>query len=351
MRLVLRVDAGRRVGAGHAMRSLSLAEELIQRGHSVVLVGDISELPWVERYAANLGVKCRRCGQSTLDVEDMLSLRPDVAVLDGYSFDSRAVEKLSLRLPATAAIVDSQVLDYQVALFIDQTLAAESSTISRQLGDKVLAGSRYALVRSEIRLAKQQRVDWLSARPAATGKLHVTCTLGGADPNGYIVDVVAAIARLDLNLLVTVVAPLEHHPTLRSLPWQRDIESRLIQPTWRLPQLFARTHVAISGTGTSAWDLLTMRVPSAWVQVADNQERGFQAIREQKLGTCLGRPEDIVHHPHDTEQMLSEMFADWETLSVRLEDGAKEFDGLGASRVVDALENMFQSTEGYVRPE
>ncbi len=57
MRILLRSDAGVQTGTGHVMRCLTLAEELLGRGHEVVLLGSIGDVAWLREQVADSGVE------------------------------------------------------------------------------------------------------------------------------------------------------------------------------------------------------------------------------------------------------------------------------------------------------
>ena len=52
----LRCDADAAMGVGHLVRCLALAEELIERGCRVALLGDVGSVPWTVQEIARLGL-------------------------------------------------------------------------------------------------------------------------------------------------------------------------------------------------------------------------------------------------------------------------------------------------------
>lgn len=340
MRYVLRADANSEIGAGHVMRLLSLAEELVDRGHDVILVGTTSGLPWIDLRAEDLKVRRIPCSLDRLDKGLVLDLAPDVIVIDGYRFEPAAVAELSNELPHLVVMVDGDTLGYKAALYIDQNLDAEKSALAGYLGNRMLAGGRYALVRRELRAATMERDTWLATTPAAGRPLRVMCVLGGNDPDAIMTSVVQMLALIDLPLDVTVIASQEQHEAIQAIPLHAHTTLETVLPSAELPRMLARSDVAISATGTTAWDLLTMGIPTAFIQIAENQAFGYKAIRARGLGICLGTPADLRRNHTEAAQWLSKTWNSPSALALLGSAGRAHFDGLGAHRVAEHLAKL-----------
>lgn len=328
------------------MRVLTLAEELVHRGHDAVLLGTTSGLTWIERYADSLGVRRIPCGLDRLDKDLVLNLAPDVIVIDGYRFDPGAVAELSKELPHLVAIVDGETLGYKAALYIDQNLDADRSALAGYLGNRMLAGGRYALVRREFRAAAMERDTWLATTPAAGRPLRVTCVLGGTDPDANMTAVVRMLALIGLPLGVTVIASQEQHAAIQAIPLPTYTTLETVIPSAELPRVLARSDVAISATGTTAWDLLTMGIPTAFIQIAENQALGYEAIRARGLGICLGTPDDLRRNPSEAAQRLSKTWTSPSARARLASAGRAQLDGLGAHRVAEHLDRGILISRG-----
>lgn len=328
------------------MRVLTLAEELVYRGHDVVLLGKTSGLTWIEGCADDLGVRRIPCGLDKLDKVLVLDLAPDVIVIDGYRFDPGAVAELSNELPHLVAMVDGDTLGYKAALYIDQNLDADRSALARYLGNRMLAGSRYALVRREFRAARMERDTWLATTPAEGRPLRVTCVLGGTDPDANMISVIRMLALIDLPLDVTVIASQEQHEAIQTVPLPLHTTLETVVPSAEFPRLLARSDVAISATGTTAWDLLAMGIPTAFIQIAENQALGYDAIRARGLGICLGTPEILRRNPTEAAQRLSKTWTSPSARARLASAGRARIDGLGARRIAEHLDRGLLSSRG-----
>lgn len=339
MRYVLRADASVRNGAGHIMRSLALAEALVARRHSAVLMAASDEVPWVREYADDLGVEWVTCDSATIDVEAIIRMRPDVVVIDGYHFRTPDVAELADQLSATVALVDGNQLGLDVSLYVDTNLGSEKSLLAARLGDRMLAGSSFALVRREIRGVATKRQQWITSNPVETRRLRAMLMLGGTDPDGFMLDVLSLFRTLDPTYELVVVSPTHLHSAIRAKAAGWKLE--LIEPSRDFVQVLSHCDVAISAAGTSAWDLLTIGIPTAFVKVADNQAEGYAAIQAFGLGIGLGTPQDIVRNPDNVAARIAAFWSDFAYMRSMSLKAKLQFDGLGADRLASELERRF----------
>jgi spore coat polysaccharide biosynthesis predicted glycosyltransferase SpsG len=310
------------------MRCLTLATALLERGHDVGLLTAEVEIEWLRAAILESGVTVYECSTDSLPLDRLRELVPDWVIVDSYQIPANLIS-LAARYVPVLAIVDGDDRDIEATLYLDQNLGAEDAPW-RSPG-RVLAGSRYALVRKQV-------IDAMRERP---WQLHgtvpnVLCFLGGTDATGTVVSVVAAVASLERPLRLTVVAAESRHAAIEAVV-HGPAALRLLAPTPELPRLFAEADVVVSASGTSAWDICTLGIPAVFLAVVDNQRAGLDQVVSR--GLALGI--DAVasgESLRDLGQKVSELLDD-ETLRERLSRRARaEFDGGGALRVAERLE-------------
>ncbi|MBL4601474.1 MAG: hypothetical protein JKY84_01885 [Emcibacteraceae bacterium] len=100
MNLLIRVDGSDEIGTGHVMRTFSIAEELIDRGHRVVFCSCLL-LETLSERILNIGCEIAKldgliAGEGdltqTLDVAEEYNI--DTIILDGYTFGSNYLSAL-----------------------------------------------------------------------------------------------------------------------------------------------------------------------------------------------------------------------------------------------------------------
>lgn len=346
-RLLVRADASTTLGAGHVMRTLTLAEAWRERGGEALFV--CRELP------GHLGVLITARGhglrllppdaaEPTHDALQTLQASADwrgTAPLDWALVDHYGLAADWERLwrgPAVrvAAIDDLADRAHDVDLLLDQNLGRLAAHYDRWLTPSArrLIGPGYALLRPEF---AARRADSLARR--TDGRLrHLVISMGGSDPGGATSRCLAALsaagAALPLERVTVVLGPqaltlAAVREALAALPLPSDL--RLNEPD--MAGLLASADLALGAAGGSAWERCCLGLPTLLLVLADNQAPGARALAAQGAALSLGGPDDLPQALLPALHALSEP-ARLQALS---RAAAALCDGLGAARVVQAL--------------
>lgn len=334
MKVLLRADASPVQGTGHVMRCLTLAEELKRRGHRTCLMTNNSHVEWLEKVVQSSGIEVIRVGQHELAPEQCLAFSPDWVVVDSYEISANLISQLASKVPVLA-IVDGDSRGIVATEYVDHNLGAELEKWPTLVADRILAGSNFALIRDAV-LVKKRPSPWVFQ-----GELpHIVAVMGGSDPTGTIVNVSQALAGLRGKCTATVVASSQWHDQVHDL--LADVEGfEIISPTVDLPRHLASADIAISASGTSAWELCALGIPSILLAVVGNQSESLQRMIERSLvlGIDLTRGgTDSV--TAEVETMVSKLMNSDELREKLSRECETYFDGLGKARVVEVMEKM-----------
>lgn len=343
MKVLLRSDASPTQGTGHVMRCLTLGEELEFAGHEVLIATSPSGISWLERLIDETGFTRHEVSASSLDSGIIARVRPDWLVVDSYEIPTALINLANTQC-TVLAIVDGDTRGIEADLILDHNLGAEDIDWPAHVADRVLAGSKFALVRRAILKARRYEPWKFTDQPP-----HVLAVMGGSDPGGLIVDVARALSNVKLKMKVTLVcAPA----------WRDQVDGivsglpgfTVINPTNELPQWLANTHVVISAAGTSSWELCTLGLPAILLGVVDNQSESLRRMVER------GYVEGIDVQHTSRPSLISEMTSRIEQLILNesrrhelSESCSAEFDGHGAERVVTKMVTLQQATEARAK--
>ncbi|MFJ4107275.1 GNAT family N-acetyltransferase [Oerskovia enterophila] len=226
-------------------------------------------------------------------------------------------------------------------LVIDSTIGAEDAERPVDGSGVVLLGIEYAPMRPQVRQAAERRRS-APPVPDASG-VHCVVVMGGTDAVGAAA-VVTGVCGLSSRIArCTVVAPEERWAAIRKAG--RGLSLELLLPFPGLLDLASRADVVISAAGTTAWELACIGVPTALVAVVDNQVDGYEVAVARGIGAPLGLLADLERSPEQAASVLDEMIM---TSSSRT--APSRLDGLGASRIVDAWEELLASAWADVGP-
>ena len=337
---LFRADAGIQLGSGHVMRCLALAQVLQDAGETPLLV-TAETFPW-ENLLQSGGMEIRRIsapagsgGDLRQTIEIARGTKASWIVADGYRLDAsyqKGLKEAGLKI----LFIDDygHCQRYPADLVLNQNLHAHAGLYERREAyTQLLLGTRYVLLRREFR----KWANWTRGFPKVARKILVT--LGGSDPGNATLKVIQALKQIEFpGTEVTVVAG-PTNPNLESL--QHELSTA--RPTFRLlpygnemPALMAWADMAISAGGSTCWEMAFMGLPNLALVLAENQLPIATRLDEEGATVNLGWFDRL-----SCSQICSAVndLAFSATERQRMsEAGRKLVDGLGALRVVKALQ-------------
>lgn len=341
--LILRADASARIGTGHVMRCLALAQAWTA---GPVTCASAELAPELERRLDEAGIRRARVDAPAGSPADAAALGalcraagavPAALVIDGYRFDAayqRALKAQGLRFLMfddnghAECYVADLVLNQNV--YADETLYADRDTSTR-----LLLGCRYTLLRPEFLGWK----DWKRTVPDRATRILVT--LGGGDPDNVTLQVLEALRLVgdtELDAYVVVGPANPHRLKLEDALKAAPFSGRVSVFVRDMPTLMAWADVAVAAGGTTCWEMAFMGLPMALFIIADNQARTVNALDAHGVGRTIGWYHQVS--AADIADTVSGLLRDGEQRRDMSARGRALVDGQGAARVVAALEEI-----------
>lgn len=360
MRFAFRADASLRIGSGHVMRCLALADRLKARGHENFFLvrphdGHLAEhiraeghavtfLPvgGAPRTAADLEGPSHAYWLDGPWIEDASAslaalepVRPDWLVVDHYALDARWEAMLVPACGRLLAIDDLADRPHACDMLLDQNPGRRAEDYAALLpaGCVTLIGQRFALLRPEFHALREASL----ARREAPMLRNILVSMGGVDKDNAtstVLDGIEAACLPDI-VGVTVISG-------RDAPWLDKVRSRVAD--LRLPaevrvgvrdmaQHMLQADLAIGAGGGTAWERCCLGLPSIVVVLAENQRPGAKALAE--AGAAW-----VIDGLAETPRALPRLFAaaaDPAALAQASRRAAAITDGRGAERVCERL--------------
>ena len=336
--LLIRVDANKRLGTGHLMRCLALAQHWQENGGSVIFIIACENRALLRRlydedfHTITLShtYPDPRSWQHTSQV--LKEHSNSWVVLDGYHFDTHYQQLIKDSGNPLMVIDDAAHLNHYYAdVVINQNVHAEGLEYICEPYTRLLLGSKYVLLRREF-------WPWCGhERNTPREARKVLVTLGGVDPGNQTFKVVQALQRITLEgLEVTVVvgATNTHYRELKDAV--RDLGGvRVVQNATNMPELMAWADLAISSGGSTCWELAFMGLPAIVGQIAEVENLLAEGLRQ--IGLFLNTGWFVNASQSDISEHIS--FAinnrNWRERMSNL--GQKTVDGKGGTRILKAL--------------
>jgi UDP-2,4-diacetamido-2,4,6-trideoxy-beta-L-altropyranose hydrolase len=343
MNLLIRADAGIRLGSGHVMRCLALAQAWQDApGRIVFTMAPGAEGLEARLTAEGFGVEPitgeagspKDCWQ-TMAIARGLGV--GYVVLDGYHFSAefqRSIKGAGFGL----LVLDDygHAEHYWADAVLNQNLhAREGLYRNREPGVRLLLGPRYALLRREFWKWR----DEPRHIPEVAGKLLVT--LGGSDPDNATLKVVKALAALGAGQLQTVVVvggSNPHLPALRQAVAALPLPIRVATDATDMAGLMAWADLAVTAGGSTSWELAFMGLPALVLVLADNQVDVAAGLAGHGVARNLG-----WHTALDIPTLagaIGSLVRDGAGRQMLSERGRQLVDGQGGQRVTQALREM-----------
>jgi spore coat polysaccharide biosynthesis predicted glycosyltransferase SpsG len=335
MNVLLRADASTMQGTGHVMRCLTLAEELMARGHTVTLWAHLDGVSWLSERIARSGIAHESVPAHTLDLTRIQEHNFDWVVVDSYEIPADQISELNSVRPVLA-IVDSDSRHIAATLYLDQNLGTEIKFRDGTDAGQLLLGSDFALVRNDF---LQHRT--LQPVSAIKGRPHAVVFFGGTDPNGAVVTATQSIVDANPELRLTVVCAERWMPDVYEACATADVSVLPLTP--ELPYILSTADIVVSAAGTSAWDVCTLGRPAIFVAVVDNQRPALEHIDRQGVALTLDATAERVIELSKLGALVSQLVESDGERSALLARCATIFDGAGKSRVVDRMEGALSA--------
>lgn len=362
MKVVFRVDASLRIGTGHVMRCLTLADALKSNGTKCYficrelsgnLISFIRErgytvyiLPHAESdiagfidkqedhlaHSAWLGTSQQSDANQCHSI--LSNLQPDWLIVDHYALDIRWETAISDNCRRLMVIDDLADRKHHCDLLLDQTFGRNIEDYQSLVPDgcEILCGSQYALLRPEFAALRPYSLQRRKSFPQLQ---HLLITMGGVDKDNVTGQVLAALHHCQLpeQCKITVVMGA-------TAPWLTNVSQLATDMPWpttvkvnvsNMAQLMADSDLAIGAAGATSWERCCLGLPTIMLVLAENQRGIAKALKNSGavfiLDCFMLKVQPFIPRQHVESATLAVMSASASGIS----------DGSGALRVIEYL--------------
>ena len=329
--LILRANASEEIGAGHVMRLIALAQGARREGCSshFVLGGDPG---FCAAKVAEAGFAASPSYEAIGSKADLAHLKgvaqanaAAAVVVDGYDFDTSYIGALAESW-RTVVIDDLAEGHIPAQIIVNPNYGAEGLRYDVARGTRVLAGSDYALLRSEFVDAPRPQY---SAAP-----LRLILTFGGSDPVNATTRVVRSLGAVKTTAEIRIIvgagfcAREELTAAISSSAHTMEV---LCDPV-NMAECLSWGNLAITAAGGTLWELSYLRLAVAAFSIVSNQDETARTLAERSMifgGQRLRDLSDV-----ELSSALEEFLNDADTRTAYAARYHKLIDGRGAQRVM-----------------
>lgn len=347
LRVLFRVDADAKIGAGHLMRCLALAAALRDKGAETVFLSNIESAPLRQMVLAG-GHALMDCDRRHPDPRDLQSLERaagagpkfDWAVLDNYAFDPN-YQSAARRMVGKLLVIDDmcQWPRYEADLILNQNAGAEKLEYLTPSESNQLLGHEYVLLRPEfLRSCHDKNPKKLPSKEPT----RILITLGGSVPATLAALIVDALCQLKSHRFharvltggtigddaswkrLANLGVRSGNVALEPLPFVEDTSEPM---SW--------ADLAVTAGGSTCWELAYMGVPAFIVVLSADQDAVAAAMQAADCGLMLGRYPGLK--ADDVSERIAGTLSQTGKLDEMSKAGIRFIDGLGSARVAATL--------------
>lgn len=337
--LIIRADASTKIGSGHLMRCIAIAQFYKSNIGNVIFITHCTNDALVTRII-DYGFQVVRLEKAYQDPDDLEITKRILCdnsgswiVLDGYHFDPAYQLHLKEKNCRLLVIDDMNHLDHYYAdIVLNQNINAEKISYSCEQDSRLLLGTRYVLLRNEFLTRNEIKI-----RTPFTAR-NLMVTLGGSDPNNVTLKIIRALNDLKItNLHVKVVAGASH-PQISSLHQEAESASFPIDVLYNIhdmTELMTWADLAVSAGGTTCWELAFMGIPFIVIVLSKNQEKIAEGLNSASAAINLGWYFSV--NSNAFAESLLFMIKNRGKRSELISNAKKLVDGFGVKRLLNQM--------------
>ncbi len=342
MHLNIRADAYGKIGVGHIMRCIALAQAWQDRGGKVTFISHCESEALKERIQGQgFGfIAVDQVCPDPIDLTNTLSVLIDESadqeswlLLDGYHFTpayQMAIRDAGVRL---LVIDDMNHLPHYCAdILLNQNIHALDLNYHCDEDTTLLLGTRYVLLRREFLKYR----DFKRQIPDRATNLLVT--VGGADPDNVTLKVIEALQLLDdqeMKVKIIIGPANRHHDSLLKALGPARFTVELLTNPPNIPELMIWADLVITAGGSTCWELAFMGSVAIVGSTADVEELLIRGLRRHDLFIDAGWFRQLV--TKEFAHLLTNCMMDKEWRAATSKKGPEVVDGLGSMRVIEAI--------------
>ena len=359
--VVFRTDASIRIGSGHVMRCLTLADEMKkydvkshficrdfpgqmadlirQHDHTIMLLpkprNEYKPIQDDPDHAHLLGVPWMQDADETIRGID--GNNADWLIIDHYGIDHRWQRKLRTHSSYMMVIDDLADRKLDCDLVLDQTYGRREGAFLKRIPEhcQLLLGTQYALLRPEFAGLRSYALE---KRKRFKGVKHILISMGGTDPDnltGFALTCLAQVPWKERPVVDLVLG--SRFPHLKMVTNQAPdypLQINILIDATNMAELMIEADIAIGSGGISSWERCCMALPSILVVAEANQEEIGKQLHNTGAAISIKYGDRMKHAIIESLEAFIWDSSFYNKMSLA---AAKLCDGSGAPKVAKKL--------------
>ena len=274
MNILFRVDSSSKIGIGHVMRCLVLAEQY--KKDNIVFA--------TQNLEGNANQKIIDEGNKLIVLDDgsvnqliqkIDELNVDMVIFDhygiNYDFERAIKEGSGVKILSFDDIYKKHYCD----ILLNHNIYADAGKYKSLVPDfcEIRCGEKYTLVRDEFKKIE------IKKKLPNKGKIVIFVCLGGADTNNISLPVLEILSDFD-NVIVNLATTSSNKNIDQLLGFSKQYEDINICINCNVAELMSNSNFSIITPSVIVHEVMTIKLPFIAMMTADNQEMMYQYLCE-----------------------------------------------------------------------
>ena len=325
--ILFRADGNKKLGLGHIVRCLALADELKNNNPNL-------EVVFITKYDESKKI-IEEKNYAVIDTNDEISQIRNFAsgdtlfITDFLDTDNQYISEIKKIASLSVLSIDNntKLKRIEADIVINANVFDEGEK-------KIIGSTRYFLGPKYMILRKEFEDAYKEEKKIKDNAEAILVMFGGTDPEGYTIKVVDALKNIRAQINLILGPGLSYSDKLNEVLSKTDGKFDLLVNPKNIIEIMKNADMAITAAGIALYELATLGIPSIAIPQAKHQEDIAEAF--EKSGACinLGVSPDSKLISESTIRLMEN-----ELLREQLSENAKIFvDGKGIERVIKLID-------------
>ena len=359
MLIVFRVDSSIKIGIGHTMRCLTLADEfkrrgattlfivrtlqgniyktILKRGHEYVL---LSEPDKTDKLISDDDVVHANWLEVPWDIDAKETIkalggrRPNWLVIDHYAIDCKWHKKLRSSVDDIFVIDDlaDRVLDCD--LLLDQTYMRNEDSYKNKVpvDCRMLLGSQFSVLKPEF---SNIRPEAIKKRKKQKSINRILVAMGGMDPDNVTSKIIEGLALVEWKNLpyidVVLNSNAPHLNDINKLARKHPLKITTSTDVDDMEERIIDADLAFGAGGTTSWERCCLGLPTIMTVNADNQKETARQLSIHGAVKTIGNIETV--DCYKVKEITETLLNNNNLFKIMSDQSFKVTNGFGVKRV------------------
>ena len=345
--IFIRVDSSTKVGYGHLIRCLALADTLkksfkinfICTNLNGNLISQICKKKFeVFRFnTKSQRINVKKDAEKTISIIKKHRNKKSLLILDSYILSQEWENRVKPYVKRLIVIDDLMDRKHSCDLIIDQNLHTQMNSLYTKSVPKncvKLLGPDYAILRNQF--IAQRKYAKIRSLPIK----NILVSFGGTDNENHTLHALTSLKKLnsDVNVNVVIGTANMNKKTIKNF-CKKNLNFNYFEQVENMAKLMKIADLCIGSSGTTTWERCCLGLPAIVVVASNDQKDIASAVSNNKCIINLGKIKKSgkVNYIHLIKNLKN---SDLQNMS---KNCMKLVDGKGAARISKYIFSMIKS--------